>query len=844
MDTNSTNSDPFDFSKLSELGTPAVREQLQKINAPGTVIDYGKIFAEMRAKEEKESKERAERFAASFKAQSEQPSRYVHPNDPCLDLPMFNRNIDPSKLKWEKDMYIQIPKRVKTPYELHMEEVNRQMGQSYLNNRGYRVEYNFPNRRNLEWIGRYQRDINNQVNSPDYIAKQYWPNENVETYTNGFIPVDFTTEEDKADDYYNMELRNNQAMAESEAKQQKAYGFTPQDDAKIRVMTPYEKKAREKSIVTPSINPQFLKTMESTPFTYDETSSLYNQQMQVYDQQREAFLKGREMAMKAKREKHLAPQSVGFDLSNPDDWDRYKQFCDNADQQYSQKRYQPGRGYLNTAGNQDQDGLPTRWFFDNWLYLTPTQEEIEDGEVVGIKMYRGGKLIGGNNVERKPLKEEKKSENEEVVVRIIRTKTKEDGSKEIDIYDGTHGRHLTKEEVHEYFNEQSNENSHQYTDDYKFAAIGMSSTPKEFQQPVFQNFSPYTSMVKSAQEQMQEDDTLKLANELSRYNQFVADNFMWFSTMLPPRAFASLKQICQSQLLAYRDADPFRDIKQFVFFVGDKIVVTTPKPTTLEEIDKLSKEVNYDVSGLKECETLEDKVKYLQSYKNAHVIPDDKDDAYAYIQKKLIPKLNETQLCNKSNYHIYKRVWRSTDDDPLTFEERFYKWWMSPRQKMTEKEYRQKYVARMTELATQHMMEITERAVPYVVDLDRRIKAHNDFLIRLTNGKIVNSKTIEDANEVTSAIIEYGRKLEARRKARSSVTNVDCTPFRQALAARMADCVNFGGLDRGAAMVWNNPATPEYGPIQINPTDPPEVRAQEYIKKIFRKKKGGFDRGY
>ena len=218
MDTNSTNSDPFDFSKLSELGTPAVREQLQKINAPGTVIDYGKIFAEMRAKEEKESKERAERFAASFKAQSEQPSRYVHPNDPCLDLPMFNRNIDPSKLKWEKDMYIQIPKRVKTPYELHMEEVNRQMGQSYLNNRGYRVEYNFPNRRNLEWIGRYQRDINNQVNSPDYIAKQYWPNENVETYTNGFIPVDFTTEEDKADDYYNMELRNNQAMAESEAK--------------------------------------------------------------------------------------------------------------------------------------------------------------------------------------------------------------------------------------------------------------------------------------------------------------------------------------------------------------------------------------------------------------------------------------------------------------------------------------------------------------------------------------------------------------------------------------------------------------------------------------------------
>lgn len=844
MDMNSTNSDPYDFSFLSTLGSASAREQLEKNNTPGEIFDFGKAFEEMRIKEQKESESFRERTEAALKRQCETPSEYIHPNDPRLDSPTFGQRGDYTKLKWEKDMYVNVPRRTKTPYELHMEEVNRQMGQAYLNNRGYNVEYTFPNKRNLEWIGRYQQDINKQVNSPDYVVKQYWPTENAETYHNGFIPANFTTEEDMADDYYNMQLRNNQAISESSVQRQKAYGFTPQDDAKVRVMTPNERKARTSSVITPSINPQFLKTMEPTPFSYDETSSIYNQQMQVYEQQKEAFLKGREMAMKAKQQKHLMPQqSVGFDLSNPDDWDRYKQFCDNAKQQYYDKKYQPGRGYINTAGSQDDDGLPTRWFFDNWLYLTPTQEEIEDGEVVGIKMYRGGKLIGSNGVERKPQKK-KEPESEEIVVRIIRTKVNEDGSKDIDVYDGTHNRHLTKEEVHEYFNKQSNENSHQYTDDYKFAAIGISSTPKEFQNPLFQNFSMYTSMIKSAQDQMEEDDVIKLANELSRYNQYVADNFMWFSTMLPTNAFASLKQICQSQLLAYRDADPFRDIKQFVFFVGNKIVVTTPKPTTLEEIDELRKEANYDVSGLDECETLEEKIKYLQSYKNAHVIPDDKDEAYAYITKKLIPKLNDVQRKNKSNYTIYKMGWRSTDDEPLTFEERFYKWWMQPRQKMTEKEYRKKYVARMTELATQHMNDISERAVPYAETVQQNIKNYNDFMVKLTNGRILDSKTLDDANYITDAIINYGKKMEARKKARSCEVNVDCTPFRQALAARMADCVNFGGLDRGAAMVWNNPATPEYGPIQINPTDPPEVRAQEYIKKIFRKKKGGFDHGY
>lgn len=866
---------PYDFSKLVNLG----KQIEEKKECEETVeLDFGKVFEEIRKREIEDAKKAEERNKIALEREWKMIPTYRHPNDPAnYETSMFTRynggGYNPAPVY--QGNYV-APQMVRTPYEDYLDELNRRRGQMYLDQRGYDVTYNFPNSRNLNWIKRYQRSINDEVNNPKYVTKQYWKDDRGESNFNagsGIIPSNYivSPEEDMYDNYYNIELAQNKELAESSIKKQKETSITPIDDLRVRMMTPYEKKIRDTSITTPSIDPKFLRNMPSRmPFTFDETASIQDQLTQVYGEYTARLLMGRATGMNARRkmgrpmrenssdpkdkmiddlvlQMHL-PEMIEAESQKTQhfttqDYLNYRRYSQNVQNIFANKQYVPGSGYFNTCGRQDPDGLPTTWFDDGGLYLTPTQEEIDDGEVVGIKLYRDGKLIYSNGVERKP--EIKTPENEECIVRLIRTTVKEDGTKEIDVYDATNNHHLTEEEVHRFVNREANKKTpanKQYIcgKDYKFASLGMSASPNG--NPLFPDFSRYTSMIKSAQEQLEEDDTVKLTTELSRYNTFVADNYMWFSTILPPNAFKSLKQLCQSQLVQYREADPFAFIKSTVLLVGDKTVWAEPKPTSLEEIEKLRKECTYDLPDLDRYKTVEEKVKYLQSYRNALIIPKEKDDAYKYIVKKLIPSLNKVQSSNKANYQIYKDFSRKCDKDPITFEERFYKWWMLPKQKMSEKEYRIKYIRRMTELASQHMNELARQSVPYEEIVNQRNKNYNDFLVKLTNGKINNIKTMQDANEVTGAIIRYGQYLDSRRRARSHNVNVDQSNFLNALNARIADCRNFGGLDRAAAMIYG----PEdgYKPIQINPVDPPDVRAQDYIKKIFRKKKGGHDLGY
>lgn len=928
---NDNNNNPYDFSKLQYLNTSGNIAKTETTNTNQTPqefdYNYKKAFEQMREKEAEEERIHEERIKEWYNSDEFKNSGLItHPNDPKNTYSGFRAG--PYKGAAQLDRYVPIVKRPKTPLELKIEEMERERGQAYLDQRGYDVNFTFPNNRNLNWIRRYQSDINKEVNSPYTAAKQYWPNEKYNDYspTHGIITPDGYTKEDEDDNYYNIDLQENIYRDKQRTKRIKATSFTPIDDLEVRQMTPMEWMSRVKSNVTPSINPGFLMASQYTPpmqFNYNETKSPYEQKLQVYIQtinnilamkqgkdknetpnkyrgqtdpstvtyseykylykavsdyiQNEKRIKaekeGKEYMMHNINDNEYmqayddyrkqnglvgsAPLRAPENSSNVDDFQenlKYYKYCLMNKKIYDSQGYNPGSGYACVSGFTDEEGLPTKWFFDNWLYLTPTQEEIDNGEVVGIKIYRNGKLICSNNVAHKPKPKEK--ENKEASVYFIRTKTKEDGSKDISIYDATHKHKFSKEEVHDYLNKKANEKSHQFSDDYKFAAIGMSSTPKDFrpeletpeymaQYPmddtVVPDFSMYTRMYKSAQEQAEEDDVVTLTTELARYNKYVADKYMWFTTMLPTNALKSLKQVCQSQLLRYRDADELCYVKSFVGYAGDKTFVTEAKPTTDKEIEELSKKVPYDVSGLKKCKTLKEKVDYLKAYKDARVIPLEKDEAYKYIRK-LMKTLNNTQAYNESAYQIYKNLYRCyKKGDPLTFESRFYKWWMKPRTKMSEKEYRKKYILRMSRLAAEHMDDIAKRAIPYSEYINRKIKEHNDFLIKLTHGRILNMKTLADGDYVANAIINYGKMREADLKARSFHTNESGLAFMHQLEQLEKEAEKNGGLDPCAKQIYDAPPyqapTYEKG-VVLDPTLPKDQRAQQYINMIWRKKKG------
>lgn len=904
---------PYDFRELSNLHCSE-----QATEQPTTSsFNFLDALTKIRKKQEEEFHETKADMSKLFKQDipaviPTNGTLEVHPNDPNIVpiySPQFGKKYTLGSFDPTKDMYVHIQQRPKTPYELYMDQVNAARGQAYLNQRQYTPEYQFNNERKHDGrIADFQRHINQYVNDPNQIVKQYWKDKNRVAKAGGVLDRDGVPhdEDDERDNSFNSETENNKFLDQMRMKKEKEnrkFQLTPEQDCKIRARDPYDDKCRYNSIITPSINPQYLQYasyMPPVPMTFNETGNPYQQIMDGFNQQKAAILSAKEARNRPKKikkrpdwspedhdmlgyteyvfkceERGLSANNEEFQrwangedvfhefdkeednqpveeapvapvftpnpnglasYSTPQQWNNYYNYCMQNQQLFANQHYRPGYGYMNVFSH-DKEGLPTKWFNDNWLYLTPTQEEIDNGEEVGIKLYRNGKLICSNGVERKPKKKEE-PKNSEPVVYFVRTKTNEDGSKEISMYDATHKRQLTKEEVHDYYQKEAN-TSHQFSDDYKFAAIGMSSTPKDFQEPHISSFSQFANVFKSAQEQAEEDEGVNLATELSRYNQFVADNYLWFITILPRNARKNLTDICQNQLMHYRNADEFAYNKSCVLFIGDKVVYGQPKPTTLEEIEELRKKVPYDLSELDKYDTVEEKVKYLQNLRDVRVI-DEKDDVAYGAFKKMIKALNVAQGQNKANYDIFKMFMRKIDKDPATFEKRFFKWWTKPTSKLSEKEYRKKYVDRMMQLANDHWEEINKKLIPYEEVVKERIKQHSDFLIKLTHGRILNVKTIADADYVTNCLFNNYNAGVRYRNRNSFYTNETGLASMHEIDARQKEFEKYGGLNQFAYNIYHNPDNPSYNPepISINPSDPPEVRAQEYINKIMRKKRG------
>ena len=230
------------------------------------------------------------------------------------------------------------------------------------------------------------------------------------------------------------------------------------------------------------------------------------------------------------------------------------------------------------------------------------------------------------------------------------------------------------------------------------------------------------------------------------------------------------------------------------------MVYGQPKPTTLEEIEELRKKVPYDLSGLDKYNTVEEKVKYLQNLRDVRVIDEKDDVAYGAFKKMFMRKI---------------------DKDPATFEKRFFKWWTKPTSKLSEKEYRKKYVDRMMQLANDHWEEINKKLIPYEEVVKERIKQHSDFLIKLTHGRILNVKTIADADYVTNCLFNNYNAGVRYRNRNSFYTNETGLASMHELDARQKEFEKYGGLNEFAYNIYHNPDNPSYNPepISINPFD-------------------------
>ena len=176
---------PYDFRELNNLHCSEQTSTTEKQTASSyNLLD---AIAKIRKKQEEEINESKADMSKLFKqdvpaAIPTNGTLKVHPNDPNIVpvySPNFGRKYTLGSFDPTKDMYVHIQQKPKTPYEIYMDQVNAARGQAYLSQRPYTPEYHFNNeRKHHERIADFQRHINQYVNDPNQIAKQYWKDKN------------------------------------------------------------------------------------------------------------------------------------------------------------------------------------------------------------------------------------------------------------------------------------------------------------------------------------------------------------------------------------------------------------------------------------------------------------------------------------------------------------------------------------------------------------------------------------------------------------------------------------------------------------------------------------------
>lgn len=245
-------------------------------------------------------------------------------------------------------------------------------------------------------------------------------------------------------------------------------------------------------------------------------------------------------------------------------------------------------------------------------------------------------------------------------------------------------------------------------------------------------------------------DTYALAKELARYNTTLADNLLWSQSNLDVQEFMDVRREAQQQLIRYRSDDKLSIIKSSVFIAGDKTVVGPPKPTTMEELERIAKE---ELSGRKTQEDKEEEI--VNRYRGANFAineqrrailsggtvkeiitklqaltdmrvncGDEEIKMYEKIDQR-VKQLPPIKISERDNYLTWKRLSKGAKmyrgEDVSNFDEEFDAWWNKPRNITPEqkREQYEKYQLQMTEMNIDHHNRVAMNA-PSPEELEKR----------------------------------------------------------------------------------------------------------------------------
>ena len=718
----------------------------------------------------------------------------AHPNDPNLDIEQRKANNIASPIA---PLVMHNPVGAIQQSELYRQQQQMMYarGQQYLANRGP-ISYHINNPSGLSNVQKFQDDMNKKLNSPTGVMEAIIPQTQSQDRF-GFVPINQMSAEEYKDTHYEREKKERESFAES-AKKLRSFGNPNRDVSNESIpkrRLPYsEMVKRVNNINTPTAYENFrvkqdndggvlLKLSSNNAFSNEERNNAFNRANSQYEAQKQAILSKPSLVY------NNTPR-----FYNPNDYTNY------ISSVYPDRpKYYPGYGY-GGIGMPDENGLPTVWYNDGNKYLSPTQKDIENQNMPIVHSNKNGTKID-------KTKKEKKSGYVIITSRIVKL---EDGTKIREIYNMA-----TNEVKTTSYNEDSDE------------------------------YEDYSGMRKDSEEQLKEDDTTKIATELSRYNIELADIFAWCRNGIEYKDFLYLKRDCLDQLIEYRDADPLSLIKSTVLLVKETALVLKPKPITLEELDLIinSLELKEHSSNklyniykrylidIKNAKTLKDKLKVIWSARDIEVIPRDKDKAFQKA-KEIIKNIKDSIVkTNYDRYRLFKSISRSKygGEKGVIFEKDFAAWWNKPRASLSKSDYETRYNQKMNELNIDRLANLKDYDGTQIIA--QREEAFMKEWERLSEGRFHKpNMTFSDyviAMNVTSWNIAREEQMKRQYDAWKN-TKTDTTDCKQSIVDKVLD----QNIERlGLSQVTK---LPRYAPVSLSGIDKTTDLATRRAKFIER----------
>lgn len=571
--------------------------------------------------------------------------------------------------------------------------------------------------RTRKWVDEYAQKMEKDLNDPVKLSQplvEKKKNTAEALIGDGFVPARegmFKSDADLEDNNYYRLKGNMEKLSEiSNTSNQKIDVLSKAFKGKHAVKqkkSPEEIAAMQsirRSTTTPSINPKYLdynfvgKSGEGY-WSLGKAQQQAKQDTLMTPQERAyanaAALKGYNKACQ-----------IGSNLeTNPlDDTEESEEYQQAGYEQYMQHQYgympQYSGAYFGGYGYTDQYGLPTRWFNDGGKCYLPTAKDYRDGNVYQFE------LVNEEDKKEDIAIDPVVDDSDSFGAQLISSYVDKDGIRHIEnIYDLDEKRNLTDEELVE--------------------EIKKNNSRKDFEDALYAK----NHKIKTEKEQFLSDDSYFVAKEISRYNEHLGSILLWYKANAIDRDYRLLLKKCRDQLILYRNEDPFALVKSGIICAADKLINVGPKPTTEEEMERLTKAeeeraeqfeqklvesgihrtrahtIAYkELKALSKCRTLDEKVETLRSMRDLQMILREKDFAMQLVEE-IYKNFSEMRRQQIFNYELYKKMRihsypkSKLADSNENFDQIYDEWWNLPSVDKTEQEdYADKYADRMMSL--------------------------------------------------------------------------------------------------------------------------------------------------